>query len=122
MEANAETAQAFQERALVKTVSHVLKEGEQFTESMRLQGGSTYTVVVKGWEHIEAVSLRLVDEGDDLVPPEVDEDLNSLHFTPPASGTYLLKVVLETIAEGLGAAEVGALVREEPLPVLPGAT
>ncbi len=113
MELFAETAMAPQGSDLVRVFSHLLREGEQFAEPMRLQAGLTYTVVIEGWERIEAVSLRLVDEDGNMLPPEVDEDLVSLHFAPHESGTYQLRVILEAIAGGEGPAEVGAVVRQK---------
>lgn len=91
-------------------MTHILREGEVFTEGCRLRGGFSYTVSTEGWEGINALSIRLTDDNNVALVPEVDEQPDLICFTPPRSGIYGLTVVLETIAEGRVSAEVGATI------------
>ena len=81
----------------VKNVSHMLSEGEGFTETMRLERGSTYMVTTEGWPDMDAVTIRLDHENGEAVVPEVDNETAALYFAPRRTGLHRLRVVMAAV-------------------------
>ena len=102
----------FEKQMTIKKVSHMLSEGEGFTETMRLERGSTYVLTTEGWQDVDALTIRLGHENGEAVVPEVDDETAALYFGPRRTGFYQLKVVMAAIAPGKTSAVVGATVRE----------